>query len=110
LFDIHLPDEISSKIASTKRVEENYNKTMCVLFPKQGNYPGHLKIKLYYMSLMTDYRDKLYLMYDSVLKPTAHEWSLVALPSYLYFLYYLIRPLRLVLKYLKRFLLSKERP
>ena len=107
LFCIKVPDKILSEVRSEKRINANLHRAYEILFPTAVvSYAGKLRHKLFYMSLMSRFKDKLYFIHDLVFKPTRYEWSLIALPHYLYFLYYLLRPIRLGVKYLNRLVSS----
>ena len=45
-------------------------------------------------------QDKIYCLSYFIFAPTAKEWNYIALPKSISFLYYLIRPYRLVKEYL----------
>lgn len=107
LFCIKLPDKIVNELRSEKRINTNLQTAYEILFPRVVvSYAGKLRNKLFYMSLMSSFKDKLYFIHDLVFKPTRYEWSLIALPNYLYFLYYLLRPIRLGVKYLNKLVSS----
>jgi hypothetical protein len=52
-----------------------------------------------YLQAMDSWRDRWFFRWDQICTPTPLEWQLVALPPWLYPLYYVLRPLRLLLKY-----------
>ncbi len=105
IFSIELPDKVVKEISLQKKVKLNFSKACNILFPKVRNtYAGTLEIRLFYMSLMPSLRDKFFFVHEAVFKPTYYEWSLVTLPQPLYFLYYLLRPIRLGIKYLGKLL------
>jgi Uncharacterised nucleotidyltransferase len=55
-----------------------------------------------YRQTMTSFRDRGWYWIDTILTPTPLEWQIVALPQPLFPLYYLIRLIRLILKYIFR--------
>lgn len=103
LFCIKIPEKILNEVKSHKRINTNLNTAYEILFPGEvESYSRKLKTKLFYMSLMSGIKNKLYYLHDFIFKPTYYEWAIVTLPSYLYFLYYLVRPIRLTSKYLNK--------
>jgi hypothetical protein len=56
---------------------------------------------LAYFRAMALRSDRLRYVHDTLLRPTSHEWQAVPLPEALRPLYYLIRPARLLVKYLR---------
>ncbi|WP_373540732.1 nucleotidyltransferase family protein [Chamaesiphon sp.] len=56
-----------------------------------------------YRGTIPSLRDRVWYWVDTILTPTPLEWELVTLPRSLFPLYYLIRAMRLSLKYLFRF-------
>jgi len=104
LFSINLPDPILNEINSEKDIKLYADRVYKILFPKAGNsFINTIRMKLFFPKIMTSYRDKIMFFHNVVLKPTSLEWAIVSLPSSLYFLYYLIRPTRLGVKYLWKF-------
>ncbi|MDQ6701133.1 MAG: nucleotidyltransferase family protein [Acidobacteriota bacterium] len=57
---------------------------------------GILKNGLFHLNLRTRWRDKASYCLRNAMVPTAGEWELVRLPEHLSFLYYPIRPVRLL--------------
>jgi hypothetical protein len=56
-----------------------------------------------YRQTMTSFRDRIWYWIDTILTPTPLEWQIVTLPQVLFWIYYLIRLLRLTIKYLFNF-------
>jgi hypothetical protein len=55
-----------------------------------------------YRQMISSPRDRLWYWVDTILTPTPLEWQIVTLPQPLFPLYYLIRLIRLTLKYVFR--------
>jgi hypothetical protein len=49
-------------------------------------------------------RDKTWYLADAAMTPTVRDWTFLPLPSYLFPLYYAVRPVRLAVKYGRRLL------
>jgi len=75
-----------------KQVEKNYTAIYDLENIESKN-------KLFFLKSMESNKDKLLFLAGIVFKPTIYELEVVALPHKLSFLYYLVRPLRLVKKY-----------
>jgi hypothetical protein len=58
----------------------------------------------FHLSMRERLRDKIWYLVDSVTTPTTKDWTFLPLPAYLFPLYYVIRSVRLTLKYGRRLL------
>ena len=64
--------------------------------------PGDWRVGLFPLRMMDSLSDKFRYCMDRLLLPTARDWEVLRLPDYLFPLYYLLRPLRLASKWVRR--------
>ena len=101
LFDISIPEEISQRIEANKTAKRlihqvvarwEHGATSPVVWPHQNPH---------YLSCET-LKDRRTYLFHAFIQPTPLEWEMLPLPRFLYSLYYIIRPLRLIYRRLTR--------
>lgn len=95
LFDAPLPAEVLKAIDADTTVGTLADEVMANLSDK----PGTMRRLRFQLELPEGRRDKLRYGVSLVTAPTVFEWDWVRLPAAASFLYYLLRPVRLVRKY-----------
>ena len=99
VFGPGIPEDITSRAGSDPDAVRLSEDALSILFPQKTGFRHRMDIQLYFYSTMESNSDRVKFFHDTVLKPTMLEWESVKLPPLLYFLYYLVRPLRLGMKY-----------
>jgi hypothetical protein len=103
LLGAALPAEVSRMIERDAAVAWLAARVRGRLFEPAHLPPRLSEICAYHLKLREKYRDSLYQLLCSWIKPAQADWAAVRLPGRLSFVYYLVRPLRLAKKYgLKR--------
>lgn len=100
MFDVSLPNIIKKYLSGDRHAEaladqvlNNYSKIYDPEVMENEN-------KRFFLSSMDSYYDKFLFVTGLIFKPTIYELEAVSLPNRLSFLYYLVRPLRLIKKYI----------
>lgn len=104
ILDLSLPKEIEEKIEKSNILK--FSKRFEQFFYKNFNYMlehdvESKKISKIQFDILHGYKNKL-LFIIALLKPTELDYQSVNLPKYMSFLYYLIRPINLCVKSIKR--------
>jgi hypothetical protein len=104
ILDLSLPKEIEEKIEKSNILK--FSKRFEIFFYKNFNYMlehdvESKKISKIQFDILHGYKNKL-LFILALLKPTELDYQSVNLPKYISFLYYLIRPINLCVKSIKR--------
>ena len=99
VFGPGIPGDIIFRAESDADAVRLREDALSILFPRKGGFRHRLDIGLYFYGSMESNSDRAKFFHDTVLKPTLLEWESVKLPPALYFLYYVVRPLRLGMKY-----------
>jgi hypothetical protein len=98
LLDARLPDEIWKQVQADAKVEWLAQNMMKRFAAFRWSGSGFMDIPVYHLRSRERYRDKVnYCLQIAV--PSSKDWSFLALPDQLDFLYYLIRPFRLAFEY-----------
>jgi hypothetical protein len=107
LLGAAIPEQVLRKIQA-KTVVKTLAKQVCEwLFPKSDSPSRGMKKALFYFKVRERFQDKIpYLMHLSYLwiAPSQADLAFLPLPDSLYFLYYLVRPIRLIGQYGSRLL------
>jgi hypothetical protein len=96
LLGATLPDNLPRKKHSVKKLTQEASSWLL----GQKSTPRLLESCLFHLKVRERLRDRLSYCLKLIFTPTPGDWELVALPSPLFFLYYLLRPMRLFKKYL----------
>jgi hypothetical protein len=111
LLQAPIPDEVAQKARSDRRITSLADRVYGMLFPRERIRAISIKQKLHYVETMDRMSDRMRFWVGYIV-PTPLEWRLLRLPRSLSFLYYLLRPVRLVAKHgrnaLKRIISRNE--
>jgi hypothetical protein len=99
LLGASIPDKVLAMVHTDSMVPALATRVYEKLF--QGNAPpaSLSELCLFHLSVMEPWRDRIQYCILFAGRPTSEDYDFVPLPNVLFFLYYLIRPLRLVAKY-----------
>lgn len=99
LYGTILPDEIVDQILAIP-VVEIFAEESKQRFLKDASQLKENFTKTYFVNkynfLTTEPRDRLWFLFDKIITPHAEDRNFITLPSSFYYLYYLIRPIRLI--------------
>lgn len=101
LFRISLPQSIIKLIEKEQKLIELSNNVQERLWKDQEIKKGYVTPEIY-LQTFNNTRDKIWFWIDTILTPTALELELITLPKFLFQFYYVIRFVRLILKYSKQ--------
>lgn len=107
LLGAMLPSQISQQIESDFIIISLSQQVRSGLFQTENRLLGEFPVANIYLKTMSSVRDKLWYWYDAIITPTPLEWAMISLPKWLGILYYPLRLIRLIIKYLGR--RSKEK-
>lgn len=98
LYEMPLPDEVLSKISSISIVRK-LSEELKQLFFQQANHPEKVLAEDFminkYIFQTIEPQDKFLYLFDKMITPHSKDRAFISLPSSLYLLYYLVRPIRL---------------
>lgn len=97
-----LPSQISQQIESDSEIIALSQQVRSGLFQTETRLLGEFPVANIYLKTMSSVRDKLWYWYDAIITPTPLEWAIISLPKWLGILYYPLRLMRLVIKYVLR--------
>jgi len=95
-----LPEKISQQIESYPEIISLSQQVRSGLFQTETRLLGEFPVANIYLKTMSSVRDKLWYWYDAIITPTPLEWAIISLPKWLGILYYPLRLMRLVIKYI----------
>ena len=104
-FNCHLPDHIQSQISHDKAIKQLSTYLINILVsPLEENIWDISKSKFtkYQFKTLDRYQDKIRYLFFMVMFPTNNDWASVNLSDRFSFLYYIIRPFRLLFNMLNR--------
>jgi hypothetical protein len=96
----NLPEGAEQALEANKAVNSLAGDVCRRLFWRPNAGDGIFEGRYFYVRTMDRLMDKITHYYRQLVTPTSLEWTLVPLPSSLFFLYYFLRPLRLAAKYI----------
>jgi hypothetical protein len=99
LLDVALPPEILKKVQSDAEVKHTVGQARARLFHGGRSGRGMLGKNYWRFRVMDRRRDALRATLKAAMVPNLPDWKLLSLPAPLFFLYYLVRPIRLALKH-----------
>ncbi len=102
LLNVELPETIISKIEANPIVK-SLSSQICrqFYFPTADSFQSsQLKSAFFHLKLIEHPQDKFWYCYEHLIVPTVGDKNFVHLPQSLSFLYYFIRPFRLIKTYL----------
>lgn len=100
LFGYHIPKSFRSRIRSTQKIVQLSARLKKNLFTRVDTDPGLAAQLRYHLFLRDGYYRKLSYLFKLIYRPNSFDWRWIKLPDGLYFLYYIIRPVRLLKQYL----------
>jgi hypothetical protein len=98
-LNAHLPDALWQKVKSDTKVRSLAEEVAGNLFQDRDKSLGIFKRSLFYLKSTSHWRDRVRFCFNFIILPTPGDYEILELPSSLFFLYYLIRPFRLLGKY-----------
>jgi hypothetical protein len=98
LLEAPLPYEVAQRAREDRRVTSLADGVYAMLFPRERIRAISIRQNIYYVKAMDRMSDRMRFCVGYMV-PTPLEWRLLRLPRSLSFLYYLLRPIRLVAKY-----------
>ena len=99
LLHAELPPEVSKAVHADDRVRIAVAKVEAQLFSDAKPILGILESVRAQIRMRERRRDQIKLIFRSVTTPSRYDWMSTSVPDSLYFLYYLLRPIRLARKY-----------
>jgi Uncharacterised nucleotidyltransferase len=107
LLGAALPQDVSRRVEADPTVKALARRVSAELLSEANTVPTiseDFPLHLFHIRVRERLRDKVSYCVRAVTATTVRDWSLLPLPRYLYPLYFVIRPLRLILKYGSRLL------
>ncbi|MCT7958516.1 nucleotidyltransferase domain-containing protein [Laspinema palackyanum] len=95
-----LPKEISQKLEANPQLKIWISQIKQQLFEAEGRINFFKKHRIYLQTL--SWKNKLSFYFNTLVTPTPYELIMVSLPDWLFPLYYLLRPIRMFVKYSNR--------
>lgn len=95
LLSFELPSEIQLKIQEDQSIEPIANRLRAELFKEKRV----LRALLLQLKLRTSWKTRLRYCFRMITTPTLLEWNRTGLPQLLFPVYFLMRPVRLLIKY-----------
>jgi hypothetical protein len=107
ILGVRLPEEVSRRALADGSVKMLAAQVRKRLFREENDSPGIIRSAVFHLKARERARDRIKYLLRLALQTTVHDWLFIPIPRPLFFLYYLLRPVRLALKYasnlLKRF-------
>jgi hypothetical protein len=97
VLGLQLPERIRN-YADDERARVLAETAQAFLFREHGNHPGYLGPLRYHLAFAKGWRDGASLVFERLFVPAEPDWHRVRLPRPLYFLYYVVRPVRFVVE------------
>jgi hypothetical protein len=99
LLGAELGEETLLRMKVDPFIQSTTDQIIRKLFPKTEDKPGRFEREIFYLRIMERLKDKARYCFNLVMVPTHAEWSTISLSKRLFSLYYILRPIRLVIKY-----------
>ncbi len=99
LLEVTLPGKVCQQIKSDTKIEMLAHKVYKQLYKKNNNLLGILEKSLFHLRSIKTFWGQVLYCYFSMIPPRFGDFLFLKLPCSLFFLYYLIRPFRLLGKY-----------
>lgn len=96
VLEVELPLEVTRSIASDKSIEALCVEAKGRLFEAQATAPGLAEVGPFLLRLRTRRQSRALAILEVLFVPSRADWKFVRLPDWLFPLYYLVRPYRLV--------------
>ncbi|MEL6496540.1 MAG: nucleotidyltransferase family protein [Cyanobacteria bacterium J06623_7] len=102
LLQAQLPESVEQKIQGDKIVRRAVDRVCSEFFQRsEQSFRDRTYVERPYLIKLARERwqDKLHYFWQTAIRPNQEDWGFISLPKQLFFLYYLLRPVRLMLKY-----------
>lgn len=99
LMETRLPPEISVAIQQDPRIQHLVSASLDAINQENQPHDGEVHEVLYWVSVRECVWDKIRVILLLMFKPNHDDWRYISLPAILSSFYYIIRPIRLVVKY-----------
>jgi hypothetical protein len=99
LLEVTLPGKVCQQIKSDTKIEMLAHKVYKQLYRENNGLLGILEKSLFHLRSIKTFWDRVLYCYFSMIPPRFGDFLFLKLPSSLFFLYYLLRPFRLLGKY-----------
>jgi hypothetical protein len=97
VLGVELPAAIKQYSRNDARARNLSGVARQFLLAQPGDNPGYVKAMAYHLAFARHGRDRARLVFERVFVPAKPDWNAVRLPDALYFLYYVVRPVRFIL-------------
>ena len=104
LLGVSLPEHVANEFQSDLQTRTLVEEFRGRLFEERDSRPGIIETSRLHMRMRERLRDRITYGFRLSLGTTVGDWSSLDIPRPLFFLYYLLRPLRLAGKFGNRFL------
>ena len=104
LLGASLPERVSRDIYSDSSARVLATDIVQRLFEEPGTPRGIIESSMFHMRMRERLRDRSRYCWRLAVTTTAGDWTAIKIPRPLFFLYYLLRPLRLAWKHARRFI------
>ena len=101
ILGAHLPDSVIRVIVSDGVVKRLAKQVTQMLFHDKGSMPA-MRNLVFYLQSKERPADQFLYCFRMMTTISPRDWTFLPLPSSLFFLYYVLRPIRLISKYLLR--------
>jgi hypothetical protein len=98
LLNATLPDEVRRRIDGDNTIESLVREIRARLFQTSSHPVGSLKEVLFHLKVHERLSDKMRYVVRYAAATNPADWDFISLPDKLFFLYHLVRPLRLLTK------------
>ena len=98
LLGAPVPGEIMREADADPHITALYRQVRKIIFVSKEEDLGFIAVTAFYLQTRDRFKDKLTHVLVRLTIPTVEDWRRVPLPDSLYWMYYLIRPLRLGLQ------------
>ena len=99
LLEVNLPDKVCQRIESDAKMDILAHKVYTQLFKEKDGLLGAPERFFFHLRSIKTFWDRILYCYFQIIPPYFADFLVLKLPSALFFLYYLIRPFRLLGKY-----------
>ena len=102
LLATSLPQEILERLKADSKTTFLAQEVREILFANKSYSIGSFPVENIYLQTMDSWRDKVWYWLDAIITPTPLEWQIISLPKWLFFIYYPIRLVRIVFRFVLR--------
>ncbi len=98
VLGLELPSTIRNYVCRDAKALMLANTATTFLF-RDGDELGYREALRYHLAFAKGWRDRIRFVFERVFVPAEPDWQKVRLPRSLYFLYYLVRPVRFIMEH-----------